>query len=41
MLKQQLQKYFGFDTFLKGQEDVIRKVLARQSAAAIFPDRRR
>ena len=37
MLKQQVQKYFGFDTFLKGQEDVIRKVLARQSAAAIFP----
>ena len=37
MLTQQLQKYFGFDTFLKGQEGVIRKVLARQSAAAIFP----
>jgi len=37
MLKQELKKYFGFDTFLKGQEDVIRKVLERQSAAAIFP----
>lgn len=37
MLKEQLQKYFGFSTFLKGQEDVIRKVLDRQSAAAIFP----
>jgi ATP-dependent DNA helicase RecQ len=37
MLKQQLQKYFGFDTFLKGQEAVIGRVLARQSAAAIFP----
>jgi len=37
MLKQQLQKDFGFNSFLKGQEDVIRKVLERQSAAAIFP----
>ena len=37
MLKEQLQKYFGFSTFLKGQEEVIRKVLDRQSAAAIFP----
>ena len=37
MLKQQLQKYFGFDSFLKGQEDVIRKVLDHQSAVAIFP----
>jgi len=37
MLKKQLQKYFGFNTFLKGQEEVINKVLERQSAAAIFP----
>ena len=37
MLKQQLQKHFGFNSFLKGQEDVIRKVLDHQSAAAIFP----
>jgi ATP-dependent DNA helicase RecQ len=37
MLKQQVQKYFGFDTFLKGQEAIIGRVLARQSAAAIFP----
>jgi ATP-dependent DNA helicase RecQ len=37
MLEQQLQKYFGFNSFLKGQEDVIRKILERQSAAAIFP----
>ncbi|MDF1592919.1 MAG: RecQ family ATP-dependent DNA helicase [Desulfobacterales bacterium] len=37
MLIQQLQKYFGFNSFLKGQEEVIRKVLERQSAAAIFP----
>ncbi|MBW2336224.1 MAG: RecQ family ATP-dependent DNA helicase [Deltaproteobacteria bacterium] len=37
MLKEQLQNYFGFNTFLKGQEDVIGKVLEHQSAAAIFP----
>ena len=37
MLKQQLQKVFGFNSFLKGQEEVIRKVLDHQSAAAIFP----
>jgi len=37
MLQQHLQKYFGFNSFVKGQEDVIRKVLERQSAAAIFP----
>jgi len=37
MLQQHLQKYFGFNSFIKGQEDVIRKVLERQSATAIFP----
>ena len=37
MLKKPLQKYFGFNSFLKGQEDVIWKVLERQSVAAIFP----
>ncbi len=37
MLQKQLQKYFGFNTFLKGQEEVIGKVLDHQSAAAIFP----
>jgi len=37
MLKQQLQRYFKFNTFFNGQEDVIRKVLDQQSAAAIFP----
>jgi len=37
MLKQELQKHFGFNSFLKGQEDVIRKVLDHQSTAAIFP----
>ena len=28
MLKKPLQKHFGFNSFLKGQEKVIRKVLA-------------
>jgi len=37
MLKQQLKKYFGFDSFLTGQEIVIRRVLERRSSAAIFP----
>ena len=37
MLKQQLQKHFGFEGFLKGQEEVIGAVLDHQSAAAIFP----
>ena len=37
MLKDQLQKHFGFTRFLNGQEAVIRKVMERQSAAAIFP----
>jgi ATP-dependent DNA helicase RecQ len=37
MLKKNLQKYFGFNSFLKGQEEVIRKALNNQSAAAIFP----
>jgi ATP-dependent DNA helicase RecQ len=37
MIEQQLQKHFGFNSFLNGQEEVIRKVLERQSAAAIFP----
>jgi ATP-dependent DNA helicase RecQ len=37
MLKKQLEKHFGFNTFLKGQEEVIGKVLDHQSAAAIFP----
>ena len=37
MLKQQLQKHFGFNSFLKGQQEVIQKILDHQSAAAIFP----
>jgi ATP-dependent DNA helicase RecQ len=37
MLNEQLQKHFGFSSFLKGQEEVIRTVLEHKSAAAIFP----
>jgi len=37
VLKNQLKTYFGFDSFLKGQKSVIRKIVAHQSAAAIFP----
>jgi len=37
MLENHLQKYFGFNTFLNGQEAVIRKVMDGRSAAAIFP----
>ena len=37
MLQKQLQKFFGFNSFLNGQEAVIRKVVDGQSAAAIFP----
>jgi len=32
-----LQKHYGFDSFLKGQEAVISRILDGQSAAAIFP----
>ena len=32
-----LKRYFGFDRFLNGQEDVISKIIAGESAAAIFP----
>ncbi len=37
MLTEHLQRYFGFDTFKQGQEDVIQNVLNHHSAAAIFP----
>ena len=37
MLEDQLKKYFGFDGFKKGQKQVIEKILAGGSAAAIFP----
>jgi ATP-dependent DNA helicase RecQ len=37
ILERQLQSYFGFDTFKKGQKAVVQHVLGQQSAAAIFP----
>ena len=37
MLENQLQKYFGFNSFKKGQKEVIDKIMKGQSAAAIFP----
>ncbi|MCP4396636.1 MAG: RecQ family ATP-dependent DNA helicase [bacterium] len=37
MLEQELQQYFGFDSFKKGQKEVIQRIVDRQSAAAIFP----
>ena len=37
MLEKQLQKYFGFNYFKKGQKEVIQKIMKGQSAAAIFP----
>lgn len=32
-----LKKYFGFDSFRTGQQDVIHKVVSGRSSAAIFP----
>ena len=37
MLTETLKTHFGFDRFLKGQHEVIEKIVAGQSAAAIFP----
>jgi ATP-dependent DNA helicase RecQ len=37
MLEQKLKQYFGFESFQKGQKEVIEKVLDGHSAAAIFP----
>lgn len=37
MYKTLLNKHFGFNTFRKGQEEVIDKILSSQSAIAIFP----
>ena len=37
MLENQLQKYFGFNSFKKGQKQVISKIIKGQSAGAIFP----
>ena len=36
-MEYQLQKYFGFNSFKKGQKEVILKIMEGQSAAAIFP----
>ena len=37
MVHESLQKYFGFTAFKEGQEEVIRRLVAGESAAAIFP----
>ncbi len=37
MIEQDLQRYFGFNQFQKGQREVITKIVAGGSAAAIFP----
>ena len=37
MLEEELQRYFGFESFKKGQKEVMQRILDRQSAAAIFP----
>jgi ATP-dependent DNA helicase RecQ len=36
-LEQNLKRFFGFDTFKKGQKEVIEKIINGESAAAIFP----
>lgn len=36
-MERELHKFFGFSTFLKGQKEVIEKIVRGQSAAAIFP----
>ncbi|MBS4026068.1 MAG: RecQ family ATP-dependent DNA helicase [Clostridia bacterium] len=37
MLEKELQQYFGFNTFKTGQKEVISRLVAHQSAVAIFP----
>lgn len=37
MLEKELQRYFGFKSFRTGQREVISRIAARRSAAAIFP----
>ncbi len=37
MLEEKLKQYFGFESFKKGQKEVISRVLDRKSAIAIFP----
>ncbi len=36
-MENQLQRYFGFTSFRKGQKEVITKIMDGESAAAIFP----
>jgi len=36
-LHESLKKYYGFDSFRKGQQEVISRVVSGQSSAAIFP----
>ncbi len=36
-MEKQLQKYFGFTSFKKGQKEVVNKIMNGESAAAIFP----
>lgn len=36
-LQRELKNYFGFESFLKGQKDVISRVLQGKSSGAIFP----
>ena len=36
-MEQELQKYFGFGSFRAGQREVITRIVAGQSAGAIFP----
>jgi len=37
MIEQELERYFGFRSFLTGQREVIERIVGCQSAAAIFP----
>lgn len=37
MLEENLQKYFRFNVFKKGQKEVVSRILKNQSVAAIFP----
>ena len=37
LLPELLKKYFGFDEFREGQQEVIENLVAGRSAAAVFP----
>jgi len=37
MIEKELQRYFGFSSFRKGQREVVERIVLGQSAAAIFP----